>query len=1306
MKKANRLWTWSLFAMLAASVARPASAQDLGLPSTTQKLNSRTVIIKDGWSCDFALKRPGQAIASLQIYSATNWEDSTVPGLVLGVAVDGKLRSHVVTFRGGEFHHYEVHLGFIDAGEHTLELLRADSSALERQRDLKLVNLRLEIYHADHPQYPILAHAPLLFGRRDGRASDIPLLLAYQTKEDPSRGLQEITYTVIYSNEDGGTPALGLLHRWGRYTDIEWTYRVELEPNGERRRAFYQGREHKTVEFRGGLENNQPALQVATQNNMLSDTLASRLRFALAPRRELPVGEARERLMLAEPWIWQVSAAEARREQRLATFAQHDPPINDLQRYLFVEFTAQPRRGGASDTCGGFFLAKYRGQAGEYASHVWSPRLVITSTSPYARQTAIPLPAGAVADDLMWLDFVADPHHGSIVLTGVNQLFALDAQNLPRFWPPSWNGRVELRPGERVRFHIEGFQMKRSRFWALHEGDWSYKPDPWRQGGPDRWGEGKIHEQLWPKLRNGDAWTEQSFEGVTWYRQLFALDRSWRGEKMWLTLGKIAGNYQMWLNNKPLALSDTSGVVVAQNQQALDISSLIRFDRENSLVVRVEGGGLHPGILRGPLGIGNTPNAALEIDSRDMIDPAIDQHEPFEYLQQPWAMIGSRANGVATQITPEGFLFTGAAEIMFYGGADVQPLSSRTKTLHKDYLPILNYKAQHGSIQYNFETFVAAEQSASSTPMNYVQVEITNLGNTPQPAVFGLGVRFRGEARRFPSRVGFHNNWQYRVAGRQLLRGDEIICLLPDMPANRIELPQRSQRQAHEPAGIIIYNFNLASGATQHLTFALPETPLPTNSVITASSINGEAANSRKQTEQVWESFLTDGAQFSFPESKITQALQAHLIYNAILFGGTQPLPRQHAGLAAEAARAFDVMGYHNLAERILRQLLPHAQEATLARVHESQDAGASWEMHGQICWAVRQHLELTRNVALGRDFLPVLKAVATEIEKLSQPPEMSNVHIEALAILQHAAEIAQMLGAQPEFEQYSRKLAALQENLKTQQNAAAPTPNDRLAPGETGPISLLATSFMPQPLTQLDRLAAVLRDWHGRGEEGLFTSVQNGGLDPNATFALAYAALLRNDAKTVVQNLYALLLHTSASHHIIGERVTPWGDRQEHGAVTPFNPFGARLITLLRDMLIREDGRDLHLFSAVSPAWLKPGDEIALSNADTKFGRLSFKATVHSDRLVIEINQHWHNVPRFLSFHVPAYVQVQSVLSDRQEIAAQGDVIQLSPHASRVEIIWKNEAERQRLNLNSTITDFKNEYQGRYHLWRAQITQ
>lgn len=1306
MKKANLLWTWSLFTVLAASVARLASAQDLGLPSATQKLNNRTVIIKEGWSCDFALKRPGQAVASLQIYSATNWEDITVPGLVLGVAVDGKLRSHVITFRGGEFHHYEVHLGFIDAGEHTLELLRADSSALERQRDLKLVNLRLEIYHADHPQYPILAHVPLLFGRRDGRASDIPLLLAYKTKEDPSRRLQEITYTVIYSNEDGGTPALGLLHRWGRYTDIEWTYRVEFDPNGERKRASYQGREHKTVEFRGGLENNQPALQVATQNNMLSDTLASRLRFALVPRRELPVGEARERLMLAEPWIWQVSAAEARREQRFATLTQHDPPIDDLQRYLFVEFTAQPRPSGTSDTCGGFFLAKYRGQTDESASHLWSPQLVITSAVPYARQTAIPLPSGVVADDLVWLDFVADPNYGSIVLTGVNQLFALDAQDLPRFWPPSWNGRVELRPGERVRFHIEGFQMKRSRFWALHEGDWSYKPDPWRQGGPDRWGEGKIHEQLWPKLRNGDAWTEQSFEGVTWYRQLFALDRSWRGEKMWLTLGKTAGNYQMWLNNKSLTLSDTTAAAIEQNRPAIDISSSVRFDRENSLVLRVEGGGSLPGILRGPTGIGNTPNAASEIDVRTMIDPAIDQQEPFEYLRQPWAMIGSRASGVATQITPEGFLFTGAAEIMFYGGADMQPLTSRTKTLLKGYLPILNYTAQRGNIQYRFETFAAPAQNVSGIPINYVQVEIKNLGNSPQNAAFGLGVRFRGETRRFPGRIAFNADWQYRISGRQLLREDEIICLLPDTPANRIELPQRSQRQAHEPAGMILYNFNLASGAAQRLTFALPETPMPINRTITASPTNDETANAGMHTEQLWENFLGEGARFSFPESKITQALQAHLIYNAILFGGTPPVPEQDAGLAAETARAFDVMGHHNLAEHILRQLLPHWQEVARTRASASQSADTTREMDGQICWAVRQHLELTRNVALGRDFLSTIQTVTAEIDPLASHSNISKAHYKALAILQHAAEIAQMLEAQTEFEQYSRKLAALQENLRKMQDRVEPASRDRQLFGETEPVSLLAASLAPQSLPQPDRLSAVLRDWRGRGEEGLFTNAHDGGLAPHATFASAYAALLRNDAETVVQNLYALLLHTSASHHVIGERVTPWGDRQEHGAVTPFNPFGARLIVLLRDMLIREEGRDLHIFSAVSPAWLKPGDEIALANAETKFGRLSFKATVQSDRLIIEFNQQWHNVPRFLSFHVPAFVQVESVLSDQQEVLPQARLIQLSAHTRRVEIIWKNEAARQRLSLASTITDFKNEYQGRYQLWRAQITQ
>ena len=38
-----------------------------------------------------------------------------------------------------------------------------------------------------------------------------------------------LRYSVVFSNEDGGTPADRLLATWGRLTDIEYVYGVELD---------------------------------------------------------------------------------------------------------------------------------------------------------------------------------------------------------------------------------------------------------------------------------------------------------------------------------------------------------------------------------------------------------------------------------------------------------------------------------------------------------------------------------------------------------------------------------------------------------------------------------------------------------------------------------------------------------------------------------------------------------------------------------------------------------------------------------------------------------------------------------------------------------------------------------------------------------------------------------------------------------------------------------------------------------------------------------------------------------------------
>jgi hypothetical protein len=424
-----------------------AAAQQLPSPSFSKILFSRATTLKKTWEKNFTSPQAGHAVAHFQISSDTDWEDPQLPAALVEATVDERLASHIVTFMGraNGGHVYSVHLGFLNAGQHELTLQRVDSS----NAAIKLHHVRLDVYYANHPFYPVLAHAPIIFGRHpDMRSSDAPLLMAYEKNNLNSS--QELKYTVFFSNENGGTPPPGLLYLWGRYIDIEWAYRVTLEASGKPRRgsASFQGKEHREFPYFGSLENSQPALQVATSNNMFSDSLTTKLRFALPPFYEMPANGLRESVMLEAPWTWRVSAKEARREQRLNPQLADSTRIADLRRYLYIQFIAEPEMTGMK--AGGYFIARYKNDPNEYASNLGSPRLIIRSDKKIARQTALPLPANLTSDDLQRLEFVADASGGSLVLKSVVRLFSLDENDLPREWKPSWRGSIRLTSGQRA----------------------------------------------------------------------------------------------------------------------------------------------------------------------------------------------------------------------------------------------------------------------------------------------------------------------------------------------------------------------------------------------------------------------------------------------------------------------------------------------------------------------------------------------------------------------------------------------------------------------------------------------------------------------------------------------------------------------------------------------------------------------------------------------------------------------------------------------------------------------------------------
>ena len=150
-------------------------------------------------------------------------------------------------------------------------------------------------------------------------------------------------YTVIFTNEDGGTPADRLMATWGRTTDIEFVYGITTGTPEHPSEELIQTAGHRWVAFSGPRVGSHPILWVATDNNMVADHGADDLiGFAPAPE-QVALGErSREAVMDAEPWTYAVTSAEAVREGRVgAGPLPRSGVIPDPRRYAVVEACAE-----------------------------------------------------------------------------------------------------------------------------------------------------------------------------------------------------------------------------------------------------------------------------------------------------------------------------------------------------------------------------------------------------------------------------------------------------------------------------------------------------------------------------------------------------------------------------------------------------------------------------------------------------------------------------------------------------------------------------------------------------------------------------------------------------------------------------------------------------------------------------------------------------------------------------------------------------------------------------------------------------
>lgn len=404
-----------------------------------------------------------------------SWGRKGYEAAALRLEVDGRYSQHVLLTRGSEAAKYVVSLGRHDTGTHTVTAALDPAHTARHIREAAVDSIAVRVLAAGPAEERLLAHSPIVYARRNtiGRFSDVPLLMWVET-DKTSEGTR-LRYSVVFSNEDGGTPPDRLMATWGRLTDIEFVYGVDLDDAGGIQSAAYQAPEHKIEAFSGQREGNHPVLYVVTDNNMLRDRGPRTIRFAPAPEHLDLAGGSREVVMDRAPWTYRVSAEEARRERRVNPKAvPGDKVVPDPRRFVTLEACAPTQDATIS-----FALAVRHDNGVRYLdSSAGLPKFRIgrkaTEFPNGCFRGAVALPAGVSASQISALRVraftrLADDNErplprgaGTARLKSVNRLFVLDERDEPGRNLLEWRGDVALVPeGAPYEIPVDGKVARR-----------------------------------------------------------------------------------------------------------------------------------------------------------------------------------------------------------------------------------------------------------------------------------------------------------------------------------------------------------------------------------------------------------------------------------------------------------------------------------------------------------------------------------------------------------------------------------------------------------------------------------------------------------------------------------------------------------------------------------------------------------------------------------------------------------------------------------------------------------------------------
>ncbi len=297
----------------------------------------------------------GEGILRLALDApGTSWGPGPPSSVVVDVAVDGGPPQQLVLFDGATPFVYAGFTGPLTTGTHTVSV--AVDSPLSRTGastpSAEILDAELQVVDPANPSSRAYAYAPVMYGRSTSALHDTPLVES-ASAQPLGGGATRLTYTEIWSHEDAGTGFVPFLEwgEWGRITDIETFLTFTVAADGTVSNASYLwsgealtgaldslGATQETdVPFTGSFDGHHPILRDATGNNDFSDQGATAFRFQPALVDPPAPGQAREAVMDANPWTYEIMGLEVARWYGDVSTDPRSPQPGDARQYAVVD---------------------------------------------------------------------------------------------------------------------------------------------------------------------------------------------------------------------------------------------------------------------------------------------------------------------------------------------------------------------------------------------------------------------------------------------------------------------------------------------------------------------------------------------------------------------------------------------------------------------------------------------------------------------------------------------------------------------------------------------------------------------------------------------------------------------------------------------------------------------------------------------------------------------------------------------------------------------------------------------------------